>query len=66
MWAELYPEYCDGTEQSPINIVPDDTTHNDRLDDVDFLEADHREEKRMILYNNGHTGKLQTSINKKI
>ena len=58
----MYPDYCDGTQQSPINIIPADTTHNDRLDDVDLLEAEHKEEKRMILYNNGHAGKESLSV----
>ncbi len=42
--------------QSPINIEVDDTRHNDRLSDIDIIDEEDDEEKRMYLFNNGHSG----------
>ena len=59
MWGELFPDQC-GTEmmrQSPINIKVDDAVHDERLNDIDVIEPSRNDtEKRMYLYNNGHSG----------
>ena len=65
MWGELFPNQC-GTEmlrQSPINIKVDDAVHDERLDDIDVMEPSRNDtEKRMYLYNNGHSGMYNNSF----
>ena len=59
MWGELFPDQC-GTSmhrQSPININVDDVVHDNHLDDISIIEPPLNDtEKRMYLYNNGHSG----------
>uniref|UniRef100_A0A3Q4H778 Carbonic anhydrase n=1 Tax=Neolamprologus brichardi TaxID=32507 RepID=A0A3Q4H778_NEOBR len=39
-WPTISPEYCNGTRQSPINIVSASATRNDRLTEFTFVKYD--------------------------
>ena len=58
-WGELFPKQCGTTmkRQSPINIEIDDAKHDEHLEDIDIRQPDEDDmDKRMYLYNDGHSG----------
>ena len=43
--------------QSPINIEMDDAIRDEHLEDIDIRQPDENDmDKRMYLYNDGHSG----------
>ena len=57
-WPDLFPEYCAGNEQSPVNIDSRDA-ESSPVTEIEFFgyhENDIPESGQMTLVNNGHTG----------
>lgn len=55
-WPDLFPDFCAGTSQSPIDLNDDDDTLVTSTDDWVFSRYD-TIPNQMIIKNNGHSGK---------
>lgn len=57
-WPSLFPEFCSGRSQSPIDLNDDDDTLETSTDDW-VLDRYDIIPKKMIIKNNGHTAQIE-------
>ncbi|KAK7011733.1 Carbonic anhydrase 14 [Biomphalaria glabrata] len=58
-WHKKFPGGCDGKSQSPIDIVPEETTYSRNLKDFAIWYDPPHPDAKFYIKNNGHTAQVE-------